>query len=51
MKRHYYNGKSFWQDNPNDTRPLYLLNDEIIEKAEKSLGIYFPCSFIELMKE
>jgi hypothetical protein len=46
----YYKGKNFW-DKEKSWRIQYPIDDEIIKKAEKILGVRLPLSFISLMKE
>ena len=48
--KEYYNGKNFW-DKEKTWRHQYPINDEIIQKAETILGITFPETFKQLMKE
>lgn len=50
-KREYYSGQNFWQDPRKDQRPIYPINDEIIREAEALVGVRFPSSFNDLMKE
>ena len=50
MKREFYKGEDFWNEDGKYKRIEYPINDEIIKKAEENLGIKFPQSFIDLMK-
>lgn len=50
-KREHYKGRNFWRANSKDKCLVYPINEEIIRKAEVSLGIKFPSSFVDLMQE
>ncbi|MFB9758626.1 SMI1/KNR4 family protein [Ectobacillus funiculus] len=50
MKEEFYKGESFWNEDSKYKRIEYPINDEIIKKAEDTLGVKFPKSFIDLMK-
>jgi hypothetical protein len=50
LQRIYYNGLGLWQEEPKYKRIEYLINDEIIKRAENELNIKLPQSFIDLMK-
>lgn len=50
MEKEFYKGEGFWNEDSKYKRIEYPINDEIIQKAEDTLGIKFPQSFIDLMK-
>lgn len=50
MEKEYYKGEGFWNEDSKFKRIEYPINDEIIKKAEDTLGIKFPQPFIDLMK-
>ncbi|GEL05350.1 SMI1/KNR4 family protein [Rummeliibacillus stabekisii] len=51
LNKDFYRGENFWSEKPKNNRIDYPINDEIIRRAENSLDVHFPSSFIQLMKE
>ena len=47
MKKEFYEGEGFWNEESKHKRIEYPINQEIIKKTEKNLGIKFPQSFID----